>query len=110
MVAGILDVQRAVGRHPRAVVLLRVSLCAAAVGPALATYRESFQPSIVLSQPHVMVAASVICAPSAEEAAWQSGASALSIVQMRTGRPGEMPSPEEAAAHEFSPTRDADRG
>jgi luciferase family oxidoreductase group 1 len=70
---------------------------------ALAMYRESFQPSIVLSEPHVMVAASVICAPSAEEAAWQSSASALSIVQMRTGRPGEMPSPEEAAAYEFSP-------
>ncbi len=70
---------------------------------ALATYRESFQPSIVLGEPHVMVAASVICAPSAEEARWQSGASALSIVQMRTGRPGEMPSPEEAAAYEFSP-------
>lgn len=69
---------------------------------AIATYRESFQPSIVLSEPHVMVAASVICAPSAEEARWQSGASALSIVQMRTGRPGEMPSPQEAAAYEFS--------
>jgi len=51
----------------------------------------------------VMVAASVICAPSTEEAMFQSGASALSIVQMRTGRPGEMPSPEEAAAHEFTP-------
>jgi alkanesulfonate monooxygenase SsuD/methylene tetrahydromethanopterin reductase-like flavin-dependent oxidoreductase (luciferase family) len=70
---------------------------------ALATYRESFQPSIVLGEPHVMVAASVICAPSAEEARWLSGASALSIVQMRTGRPGEMPSPEEAAAYEFTP-------
>jgi luciferase family oxidoreductase group 1 len=70
---------------------------------AIAMYRESFQPSIVLNEPHVMVAASVICAPSAEEARWQSGASALSIVQMRTGRPGEMPSPEEAAAYEFSP-------
>jgi luciferase family oxidoreductase group 1 len=70
---------------------------------ALATYRESFQPSIVLGEPHVMVAASVICAPSAEEARWLSGASALSIVQMRTGRPGEMPSPQEAAAYEFTP-------
>jgi luciferase family oxidoreductase group 1 len=70
---------------------------------ALATYRESFRPSIVLREPHVMVAASVICAPSVEEATWQSRASALSIVQMRTGRPGEMPSPQEAAAHEFTP-------
>jgi luciferase family oxidoreductase group 1 len=70
---------------------------------ALAMYRQSFQPSIVLDEPHVMVAASVICAPSEEEARWLAGSSALSIVQMRTGRPGEMPSPDEAAAYEFSP-------
>jgi luciferase family oxidoreductase group 1 len=70
---------------------------------ALAMYRQSFQPSIVLDEPHVMVAASVICAPSDEEARWLAGSSALSIVQMRTGRPGELPSPEEAAVYEFSP-------
>jgi luciferase family oxidoreductase group 1 len=69
---------------------------------ALATYRASFQPSIVLREPHVMVAASVICAPSDDEAQWLSGSSALSMVQMRTGRPGQMPSPEEAAAYPFS--------
>jgi luciferase family oxidoreductase group 1 len=70
---------------------------------ALATYREGFQPSIVLSEPHVMVAASVICAASTSEAQWLSGSSALSIVQMRTGRPGQLPSPEEAAAYDFTP-------
>jgi luciferase family oxidoreductase group 1 len=70
---------------------------------ALATYRASFQPSIVLGEPHVMVAVSVICAPSTAEAVWRSGSSALSIVQMRTGRHGELPSPEEAAAHPFTP-------
>jgi len=70
---------------------------------ALATYRSSFQPSMVLGEPHVMVAVSVICAPSTTEALWLSGPSTLSIVQMRTGRPGPLPSPEEAAAHPFSP-------
>jgi luciferase family oxidoreductase group 1 len=70
---------------------------------ALATYREHFVPSIVLREPHVMVAASVICAESVEEAKWLAGSSALSIVQMRTGHPGELPSPEEAAAYEFTP-------
>lgn len=70
---------------------------------ALATYRTHFQPSMVLSEPRVMVAASVICAESVEEAQWLSGSSALSIVQMRTGRPGEMPSPDEAAAYDFTP-------
>ena len=70
---------------------------------ALATYRENFQPSIVLSEPRVMVAVSVICAPSLQEAKWLSGSSALSVVQMRTGRPGQLPSPEEAAAYSFTP-------
>jgi alkanesulfonate monooxygenase SsuD/methylene tetrahydromethanopterin reductase-like flavin-dependent oxidoreductase (luciferase family) len=60
-------------------------------------------PSIVLREPRVMVAASVICAESIEEAKWLSGSSALSIVQMRTGHPGELPSPEEAAAYSFTP-------
>ena len=69
---------------------------------ALATYRANFQPSMVLQEPHVMVAASVICAPTTNEAKWLSGSSALSIVQMRTGRPGRLPSPEEAAAYPFT--------
>lgn len=70
---------------------------------ALAAYRDNFQPSIVLDEPRVMVAAAVICAPTAEEATWLSGSSALSIVQMRTGRPGQLPSPEEAALYDFTP-------
>ena len=73
------------------------------VDAALAAYRTNFQPSIVLDEPRVMVAVSVICAPSTEEATWLSGSSKLSIVQMRTGRPGQLPSPEEAALHEFTP-------
>jgi luciferase family oxidoreductase group 1 len=79
----------------------------AQVDAALATYRENFQPSIVLNEPHVMVAASVICAPSIDEAMWLSGSSALSIVQMRTGRPGPLPSPEEAAAYSFTLSEEA---
>ena len=70
---------------------------------ALATYREHFVASMVLREPRVMVAVSVICAESAKEAKWLSGSSALSIVQLRTGRPGELPSPEEAAAYTFTP-------
>jgi luciferase family oxidoreductase group 1 len=74
---------------------------------ALDAYRANFQPSIVLDEPHAMVAVSVICAPSIDEAQWLSGSSALSIVQMRTGRPGQLPSPEEAAAYEFTPIEGA---
>ncbi len=49
-----------------------------------------------------MVAVSVICAPTTEEATWLSGSSALSILQLRSGRLGLLPSPEEAASYPFS--------
>ena len=54
---------------------------------ALEHYRSGFRPSILLDHPHVMVAVSVLCAPSAEEARWLAGPSALTILQLRTGSP-----------------------
>jgi luciferase family oxidoreductase group 1 len=73
------------------------------VDAALGAYRSTFRPSGVLSEPRAMVAVSAICAPSDEEARWLAGSSALSVLQRRTGHLGLLPSPEEAAAHEFSP-------
>jgi luciferase family oxidoreductase group 1 len=73
---------------------------------ALENYRTNFRPSILLDAPHVMVAASVICAPTSDEAQWLSGSSKMSIVQMRTGRLGLLASPEEAAAVTFTPEED----
>jgi alkanesulfonate monooxygenase SsuD/methylene tetrahydromethanopterin reductase-like flavin-dependent oxidoreductase (luciferase family) len=49
-----------------------------------------------------MVAVSVICAPSEEEAQWLAQSSALSILQLRTGRLGLFPSPEEGASYPYS--------
>ncbi len=69
---------------------------------ALETYRSHFRPSVLHAEPRVMVAASVLCAPSESEARWLSGATALSILQLRTGRLGPLPSPEEAAQYSFS--------
>ncbi|MHB1508131.1 MAG: LLM class flavin-dependent oxidoreductase [Acidimicrobiales bacterium] len=74
---------------------------------ALLRYRSSFQPSSFLDKPHVMVAASVLCAETWEEARWLAGSSALSILQLRTGQLTTFPSPEQAAAYEFSPTERA---
>ena len=54
-----------------------------------------------------MVAVSVLCAPSESEARWLSGSTALSILQLRTGRLGPLPSPEEAAAYQFTPAEKA---
>jgi luciferase family oxidoreductase group 1 len=69
---------------------------------ALTTYRSNFRPSVLHAEPRVMVAASVLCAPSETEALWLSGSTALSILQLRTGRLGPLPSPEEAARYSFT--------
>jgi luciferase family oxidoreductase group 1 len=71
--------------------------------PAIAAYRASFRPSAVLDEPYVMVAANVLCADTADRARWLAGPGALSIVRLRQGRPGPIPSPEEAAAYTFTP-------
>ena len=70
--------------------------------PALELYRESFRPSETLSKPYAMVAAGVICAESDERARFLAGSSALSFLRLRQGRPGKIPAPEEAAAHQYS--------
>jgi luciferase family oxidoreductase group 1 len=70
---------------------------------ALARYRSCFETSVWLDRPRVMVAASVLCAPGNEEARWLSQSSALSILQLRTGRLGLFPSPEEGASYPYSP-------
>jgi luciferase family oxidoreductase group 1 len=70
---------------------------------ALSLYRSTFQPSLLLESPRVMVAVSVLCAPTMEEAQFLSGSTALSILQRRTGHVGLLPSPEDAVAHPFTP-------
>lgn len=69
---------------------------------AVEVYRTNFQPSLLLGQPRFMVAASVICADTDEEAQRLSLSNALNIVQRSTGRMGPLPSLEEASARSFS--------
>jgi luciferase family oxidoreductase group 1 len=69
---------------------------------ALSLYRENFQPSLLFDQPRVMVAVSVLCAPTTTEAQYLAGSSALTALQRRTGAIGLLPSPDEAAAYPFS--------
>lgn len=69
---------------------------------ALELYRLTFRPSILLERPRAMVAVSVICAPTSDEAKWLAGSTALSILQRRTGRVGLLPSPDEAEAYSYS--------
>ena len=70
---------------------------------AVSTYRESFRPDGEIEKPYLMLGVSVVCAETDEQARWLAGAGGLSFVRLRSGRPGRFPSPEEAAAHEYSP-------
>ena len=70
--------------------------------PALELYRRHFQPSDVLDAPYAVVAVQVLCAESDEDAEILAQPSLLSWVRLRQGRPGPLPSPESAAAHEWS--------
>jgi luciferase family oxidoreductase group 1 len=74
----------------------------AQLSQALDIYRSTFKPSILLGQPKVMVAVSVLCAPTLDEARWLSGSTALSVLQRRSGKMGLLPSPQEAQDYPFS--------
>ncbi|WP_371652857.1 MULTISPECIES: LLM class flavin-dependent oxidoreductase [unclassified Streptomyces] len=71
--------------------------------PALDLYRESFRPSAVLAAPYALIGVSALAADDEQEARRQTLTNALSMVRLRTGRPGLVPTPEEAAAYSFSP-------
>jgi luciferase family oxidoreductase group 1 len=71
--------------------------------PALQLYRRTFRPSEVLDRPYSMIAASVLVAPADEEAQRLALPSALQFLQLRLGRPGPVPTPQDAAAYPYSP-------
>jgi luciferase family oxidoreductase group 1 len=71
--------------------------------PALALYRESFRPSAQLDRPYAMVAAALYAADTDEHARWIAAPAALAFVHLRAGRPGPLPTPEEAAAYPYTP-------
>ncbi|MDK1473726.1 LLM class flavin-dependent oxidoreductase [Streptomyces sp. 549] len=71
--------------------------------PALDLYRDSFRPSQVLSEPYALIGVSALAADEEKEARRQVLTGALSMVRLRAGRPGLVPSPEEAESYDFSP-------
>jgi luciferase family oxidoreductase group 1 len=72
--------------------------------PALALYRESFRPSAVLERPYALIGVAVIAAESDRRARQLAAPGALSFLRLRTGRPGPLPSPEEAAEYRYTPS------
>jgi luciferase family oxidoreductase group 1 len=70
--------------------------------PALALYRERFRPSAVLDRPYALVAASVLAAPTDEEARRLARPSALQFLRLRQGQPGVLPTPAETDAYPYT--------
>lgn len=64
--------------------------------PALALYRELFEPSARLSQPRVIVAAGVIVGEDDEHAARLALPAGVSMLRLRQGRPAPIPTIEQA--------------
>ena len=69
--------------------------------PALDLYRQSFQPSSVLDEPYALIGVQAIAADTDEEALHLTRPIALSMLRLRKGNPGRMPSPAEAAAYDY---------
>ncbi|ADB35923.1 Luciferase-like monooxygenase [Kribbella flavida DSM 17836] len=65
-------------------------------------YREQFQPSPQQDRPHAMLALAAIVAETEQRAEQLALANALSMLRLRSGRPGPLPTPEEAAAYPWS--------
>jgi luciferase family oxidoreductase group 1 len=92
-VAGLLGLPFAFAHH----------FSAANTEPALELYHRSFRPSAFLDEPYCLIGVAVVCADDTDRAHWLHGSSRLSMVRLRSGRPSTLPSPEEAAAHEYTP-------
>lgn len=70
---------------------------------AFETYRASFTPSVMLAEPHSMVAVSVLVADDAAEAERLMLPGNLGFVRMRQGaRPSRIPTLAEAEAHPWT--------
>ncbi len=62
-------------------------------------YRQSFEPSVVLDEPYMIVTANVLAADSKEEADWHSAPGRLTSLGRRTGKFIRLPSPQDASGH-----------
>jgi luciferase family oxidoreductase group 1 len=71
--------------------------------PAMRTYRESFEPSEDFERPSAILAVSVICAETNEQAEEFASSMQLAWVRMRSGNPGPLPSPKEAMDYSYGP-------
>ncbi len=71
--------------------------------PAFAAYRAAFTPTDAFPEPHAIIALSALVAPTDEEAQFLSRSQELSWALFHSGQIRKLVSPEEAAAHDYSP-------
>ncbi|WP_394342130.1 LLM class flavin-dependent oxidoreductase [Streptomyces spongiicola] len=71
--------------------------------PALDLYRDSFRPSPVLDAPYALIGVAALASDDAREARRQVMTGALAMLLLTTGRPGLIPTPEEAEAYDLGP-------
>ncbi len=62
---------------------------------AIALYRSSFKPSAQLDRPYVMLGFNVFAADTDEEAWFRASAMQQAFVNLRSGRPAQLPAPVE---------------
>jgi luciferase family oxidoreductase group 1 len=75
-----------------------------APAPAMRAYRDGFEPSEAFERPSAILAVSVVCAATDEQARELASSMQLAWVRLRSGKPGPLPSPEEAMGYEYTPT------
>ncbi len=74
---------------------------------ALALYREQFRPSSVLNAPYAMLAVTVVCGATDEEAGQLAAPIRLAVVRNRTGRRAPIAGVAEALAYRFTTEEEA---
>ncbi|WP_285778338.1 LLM class flavin-dependent oxidoreductase [Microtetraspora sp. NBRC 13810] len=75
---------------------------AANTEPALELYRTNFRPSEVLDRPYALIGVGAIAADTEREAHRLALTSGLSMLRLRRGTPGPVPTPEEAESFPYS--------
>ena len=70
---------------------------------ALLIYRRTFRPSETLDKPYAMVACNVHCAETDAEARYLFTSQQQSFVNLRSGRPGPLPAPQEGFLETLDP-------
>ena len=70
---------------------------------AIGLYRREFRPSAVLAQPYVMLGYNVFGADSLPEAKFRATSMQQAFVNLRNGRPSQLPPPVEGYAERLGP-------